>query len=447
MKDTESMAHERKSEVAPPAFHSPVMRLGCNGADAVRRRSIAEILPAVLRCWRFLCAGLVVLVPNCKQSEGVKEYAAGDPVACDQSATGGYSGQSGESKPKDAEHKIQDLDLTELVVNDTLSEASKNRVIDYLSSNLELGKFRESWKFVRSIPLSDAQKTNFYHFVLNRMANCGEADLAMTLLNETFGSGKVRTDLLSAVYGSAALSVSDLRTARDKLEYPDERAALDRALGYRLIYVDTLDSSAFGANQPINDNDVAAIELGLRERLKRSCNSGRLTANAAIQEGLSFIKGLAASEAHSQMLQRGYLESAGKQAPFEVWQMLESGGLMEADPQAADGVRTSIAGSMVSKAPAQGMEILSSKPEWSACLESGIESWLQADARAAGEWIHANKARMTSDQVDAIALGNIRFALDNSEIDSARTWMNEIANERMRQKAESAIEDSVSKIK
>ncbi|MBN8456531.1 MAG: hypothetical protein J0M04_01605 [Verrucomicrobia bacterium] len=399
-----------------------------------------------LRC-SSIAGFSLLLVASCKQTGENNKSGDGRSAVRDKVEGGRYSGPSDSVSPIRADNKAQEIELDGLVVGNKLSEASKNRVLDYLSTHLGSGKYRESWDFVRSMPLSDAQKTNFYHFVLNRMANCGEADLAMALLNETFGSGKVRTDLLSAVYGSPALSVGDLRTARDKLEYPDERAALDRVLGRRLIYIDALDPSMFGANEPINDNDVAAIEYGLRERLKRLCNSGDLTANAAIQEGLGFIKGVDAGEVTSQRLLRGYLESAGKQAPFEVWQMLESGGLMEADLQAADGVRKSIAGAMVSKDPDQGMEILSSKPEWSACLESGIESWLQVDARAAGEWIHANKTKMTPEQVDSIALGNIRFALANSEVDSARAWLSEISSAKVRQTAEAVLQDALSESK
>ena len=338
--------------------------------------------------------------------------------------------------------EFREVDATSLVANGGFSERSKNTIIDLLSSNIAAGRFRESWEFVRSIPAADAQKTNFYYYLLSRMAGCGEADLAFTILDETFGSGKIRTSLLGAIFSSPVYSLADLKKERGKLEYPDERAVIDRVLGNRLIYEVRLDPGAFGKSPAFDAEEITALAKGLGQRLTRQTNTGKLPPESALQEGLQFVDGLVASNAASADLLRKYLEFAANSRPFEAWKELETrGGSM--DPAVSEGIGISIARQMVARDPRRGMELLVGRPEWSATLTGGIEAWLEADSRAAGDWVNASSSRLSSEQADAIAFGNVRYALANHEFESARNWLGQIAGAKTREQAESAMKAAV----
>jgi hypothetical protein len=334
------------------------------------------------------------------------------------------------------------MDPADLVEEGKIPRATINRLHEAVR-RMGKGELPEYWAFVRAIPLPDGEKINTYALVLDLAVGHGDAAEARKILGDTFGSGELRTKLMLIIYSDKNLDLGDLARERAGLQYPDERAVLDRAVANKLIYAERLEMEFFGEDRVLGKEEREAIAMGLRERLSRQKAIRGITAGEALGEAIQMIGSLAAKGSGWDGLMAGFLSQAGWSMPFEVWNRL--GDELGMAPEDVSGIRETVAESMARKQPGRALDMLTKDPGWAPCLTPAIVAWLRNDSRAAGDWLKANTQALSPGQQDALALGNVRFAIANGEIGNAREWEAVIRGEALRKQAADEVSHAVSK--
>jgi hypothetical protein len=123
--------------------------------------------------------------------------------------------------------------------------------------------------------------------------------------------------------------------------------------------------------------------------------------------------------------------------PFSKWKLsLESQVENKSEPAYTDGIGNVIR-SMVQSNPLQAVtDVIAHQNEKFAFDSTRIAfaEWAQQDPRGAAGWYEQNKDRLNAEQRDGVATAFFAEALENRELDVARSWAEETQNPAIREK-------------
>lgn len=86
-----------------------------------------------------------------------------------------------------------------------------------------------------------------------------------------------------------------------------------------------------------------------------------------------------------------------------------------------------------------------SGPQSTMDISNTVRSWLMADADAAASWYDTHSASLSPKQRDAAASGYFSMALESDELETARQWMNQFSDPKMKEAASKTLEAMLKK--
>lgn len=308
------------------------------------------------------------------------------------------------------------LDIKDLMADGELTPQEMDMYVRSFQDGKDPVKY---WNFLRGIPLSDLQKSTYYTAVMARMGRLGLIAEGLRLIDESFGSGKLRKSLLSNLYAECALSIPELLAIAKAMASVDDRAAVANSISLKVRKIEDLAAMDWSALGSLQTEDAFAVAQGLAVRV--AAVNGRDKALAELGNGLAAVDRLVSAGQADQAMVGGFLKQVSLYVPFDGWEALQPR-RGQFDPQQLDAVECGIATAMASKDPARTMPLVTKEGVSPAAAAQVTGMWLQQDNRASSEWIASNWEKLPVPQADAIAEANVRYDLANGDRASAAKW-------------------------
>mgnify|MGYP000719459692 CR=1 FL=1 len=325
--------------------------------------------------------------------------------------------------------------------NETFANSHKSRVDERSKNNhsvnerfsvksvgaadISLGDFLEKWDNACSNTNDDSSRIVFLRGIASLMAQNGYSREAIAKIVETFGPGKARCHLLSAVFRFSPDS-GQLSELFGTLEYDDERMAASEGIAHALAY-----------NTTPEKVDVKKYEYlkGFLDVMLATLAEEFVIANSSgSPQDLTKSFELAFDLPLSSVTERTTLMKLYSIAPFDCWDYIARKGL--------DGFRgesEALVEHMVRVSGKDAADKLASTPQSEALLARALSLWMKVDASAPIKWIQERTDEMTGVQRDSAYSGIAAYAIEQGELDVARSWSESISSPEQREVMEGRI--------
>lgn len=288
--------------------------------------------------------------------------------------------------------------------------------------------YKERWALISKSDSSDDDRIIEYLGLASSMALAGHAKETIPLIFETFGPGRFRQELLAAVF-RRAWEPAEANELFKLLQFPDERSAACEGLSRALSVGKQPIPSNIGEYHLPKDSLNELLEKLAQKHVSQRSSSSPQELSASFKEALELPL--------SQEGQNRVLRNLQQVAPFDCWNYLE-----ETQPSNSKALRQELISYMIGKNASKSIELIvaSQSPTSTGLLTPAMLHWMNKDSDQPVKWVQEHREQLTPLQQSSAYRGIVEFALQNGEIETARSWANLIPNPEVKSDAMTAIE-------